>query len=110
MKRSFFYGLLFCLLLLTTAWGVKKLGAWYVVKLDSSPYVAVSGDKKIKELPKGTLLRLIKDESVAETVIRFPQRVIKIMLTIKPRGNWLMEDEEGNRGYMWSSDLELARN
>lgn len=110
MKRSFAGILIFFLVLFSLVFAVKKLGAWYVVKREKSPYSAVLGDKQIKQLPQGTLLRLIKDESIAETAIRFPMRVIKIMLTIKPRGNWLMEDEAGNRGYMWSSDLDLLNN
>lgn len=83
-----------------------KLGAWYTVIHDNSPYVAEEGDKSLKKLSKGLSVRLIKNETVAETVVLFPLRVLKLMIAIEPRGNWLVEYAEDNRGYMWDSDLE----
>ncbi len=86
-----------------------RLGAIYTIFRDNSPYVSAEGDNSIKTLPKGTRVRLIKDDSVMETIIMVPVRIFSLMFTVKPRGNWLIEDELGNRGYMWASDLELVK-
>lgn len=92
------------------SFAVTKLGANYFVFRPKSPYAAVEGDMSIKTLPEGTKVRLIKDESVAELLVWAPLRILKLMFTIEPHGNWLIEDEKGNRGYMWDSDLQLANN
>jgi hypothetical protein len=104
-KTLILLSLLFCLGLADT-----KLGHWYLVIHDNSPYVAEEGDKSIKKLKQNTPVRLIKNETVAETLFLLPLRVLKLMVTIEPRGNWLVEDQAGNRGYMWDSDLQHAEN
>ena len=85
------------------------LGHAYEVTRPDSPYAAVEGDMQIHRVGKGTRVRLIKDETVAETLLFAPLRIIKIMVNIEPRGNWLVEDESGNRGYMWDSDLTYLK-
>jgi len=99
---------LIILILLACCFAGTKLGSWYIVKRDHTQYVAAEGDKSIKELDKGMIVRLIKDDSVAETVVLIPVRIIKLMFTYKPRGNWLVEDKQGNRGYVWAHELELT--
>jgi hypothetical protein len=100
--------LIILLLLLCGCWAGTELGHWYLVAYDNSPYVAEEGDKSLKKLKQGTPVRLIKNETVAETLLLLPWRVLKLMVTIEPRGNWLVEDQAGNRGYMWDSDLKYA--
>jgi len=100
--------LLVCLISLGFA--VTKLGKPYTVFRPNSPYAALEGDMSIKTLPEKTKVRLIRDESVAEMLLWAPLRILKLMITIEPHGNWLVEDEKGNRGYMWDSDLQLLEN
>jgi hypothetical protein len=100
----------FMLLIMSFGFSVTKLGEYYSVFRPKSPYAAIEGDMSIKTLPEGTRVRLIKDESVAEMLIWSPVRILKLMFTIEPHGNWLVEDEKGNRGYMWDSDLQLLNN
>ncbi|MDR1453969.1 MAG: hypothetical protein LBJ25_08375 [Candidatus Margulisbacteria bacterium] len=85
-----------------------KLGHWYLVIHSNSPYIAEEGDKSLKQLKQNTAVRLIKNETVAETLFLLPWRVLTLMVTIEPRGNWLVEDQDGNRGYVWDSDLRYA--
>lgn len=106
LKKS----LLIFLMLFSFCLAVTKLGKNYIVFRDNSPYSAVEGEQNIKTLPKGTKVRLIKDESLAEMLVWAPVRILKLMFTIEPHGNWLVEDEKGNRGYMWDSDLQLFEN
>lgn len=100
--------ILICLLA-TLAQAKTILGHHYIVIRDKSPYAAEEGNKNIHTLPKGTIVRLIKDETVAETLLLAPFRIIRIMVNIEPRGNWLVEDNQGNRGYMWDSDLAYLK-
>jgi hypothetical protein len=86
-----------------------ELGSIYTVIRDDSPYSACEGDMAIKIIPKGKEVRLIKDETVAESVLFAPLRILKLMVNIDPRGNWIVEDVSANRGYMWDSDLKLTR-
>lgn len=88
---------------------VTSLGGVYVVARDNSPYHAEEGNHDISTLPKGTHVRLIKDETVAEALVLAPLRILKLMVNVQPRGNWLVEDDQGNRGYMWDSDLSLVK-
>jgi hypothetical protein len=85
-----------------------RFGHWYLVVYDNAPYVAEEGDKNIKKLDQDTPVRLIKNETVAETLFMLPWRVLTLMVAVEPRGNWLIEDQAGNRGYMWDSDLKYA--
>jgi len=87
----------------------KKLGAWYEVKRDDTHYVAVEGDMKLNELKKGIKVRLIKDDSVADQLIWAPLRIVKLMFLQQPRGTWLVEDDNGNRGYVWDNELSLIK-
>ncbi|MDR1997191.1 MAG: hypothetical protein LBQ83_02565 [Candidatus Margulisbacteria bacterium] len=96
------------LILLCCGLAETRLGRWYVVVNDNSPYAAVSGDKTLSRLPKDAVVRLIKNETIAETIVIFPLRVLKLMVTVEPRGNWLVEYNTENRGYMWDSDLQLS--
>jgi hypothetical protein len=104
-KLLIFLSLWLCLGLADT-----KLGHWYLVIYDNALYVAEEGDKSLKKLNQDTPVRLIRNETVAETLFLLPLRVLKLMVTIEPRGNWLVEDQAGNRGYMWDSDLKYAEN
>lgn len=91
------------------AQATTALGHRYTVIRDNSPYAANEGDMKLNTISKGAIVRLIKDETVAETLLFAPIRIIRIMVNIDPRGNWLVEDEAGNRGYMWDSDLAYLK-
>jgi hypothetical protein len=93
----------------TILFAETNLGGRYLVARDDSPYSAEEGDHSIKTLSKGTYVRLIKDETVAEAIVFAPFRIIKLMVHIEPRGNWLVEDDNNNRGYMWDSDLRLVQ-
>ncbi len=86
-----------------------KLGAWYMVKHHNTKYDAAEGNMSITLLSKRTRVRLIRDDSVAETVFMAPVRVIQLMFLKTPRGPWLVEDEHGNRGYVWDNELELIK-
>lgn len=107
---SFKRTLIIIIIFFTGLGAVTKLGKAYVVFRNDSPYVAADGDMSLTTLPINTKVRLIKDESMAEMVLWAPVRIVKLMFTIKPHGNWLVEDEKGNRGYMWDSDLQLIDN
>jgi hypothetical protein len=96
------------IVLIVTLQAATLLGHHYTVTRDHSPYTAIEGNQQLTTLSKGTVVRLIKDETVAETVLFAPLRIIKLMVNIEPRGNWLVEDDHGNRGYMWDSDLSYA--
>ena len=66
----------FCLLS-TLGLALTELGKNYVVFRPDSPYVAVEGNMSLSTLPKGTKVRLIKDESMAEMILWAPVRIIK---------------------------------
>lgn len=102
--KSYKLVIIICLLSVL-AHATTALGHRYTVIRDKSPYAAAEGNMELNTLTKGTVVRLIKDETVAETLLFSPIRIIRLMVSIEPRGNWLVEDENGNRGYMWDSDL-----
>lgn len=101
--------LLLIIALASYSFAETVLGANYQVIRKDSPYAAQDGDMNIKLLQKGQTVRLIKDDSLAETAALFPLRILVLLFTFEPRGNWLVEDDNGNRGYMWDSDLELMK-
>ncbi len=85
----------------------KKLGAWYIVEKDQTQFVVIEGDKNIKELSAKTKLRLIRDDSVMKQVVLAPIKLLQLLVLHTPSGSWLMEDEQGNRGYVWSTEVKL---
>jgi hypothetical protein len=101
--------IIFILLLSFLLQAKTALGHRYTVIRDNSPYAATDGDLELRTIAKGTVVRLIKDETVAETLLFAPFRILRIMVNIEPRGNWLIEDPQGNRGYMWDSDLAYLK-
>jgi hypothetical protein len=86
-----------------------KLGAWYTVRHNHTKYDALEGNMDLNELHSGIKVRLIKDDSLADTIVLAPVRVIQLMFLKTPRGPWLVEDENGNRGYVWDNELELIK-
>lgn len=87
----------------------KQLGKWYRVKNDNTQFVVMNGGSDEQLLKTGDRVRLIKDDTVAEQLLMAPFRVIQLIFLRTPRGTWLVEDEKGNRGYVWSSELELIK-
>jgi len=86
----------------------KKLGAWYEVKKDNTQFVVMNGGSDEQQLNAGDRVRLIKDDAVMEQLVMAPFRVIQLIFLKTPRGTWLVEDEQGNRGYVWNTEVVLA--
>lgn len=97
-------------LIISLSWSFfteKKLGHYYFVKRDNTRLVVLAGQTADQMLRQGSRVRLIKDDSLMEQLLMFPFRVAQLIFLKTPRGTWLVENENGVRGYIWSSELQL---